>query len=549
MPNALHKLFALAGIESGPGLAVLLERLTFVFLILMVLSAPHSIAATQTSWLLGMLFWIARFFVKPRPKIVLSFLAAPMLALFGWTVISTIFSYAPDISFGRLRSTTLFLIFFFVLNNLRTFKAVRLLATLLVFSTMVSVVWMPLERIIGKGILIEELSVDSPLSKAGFQAGYGLFAANGKRIDAPPDLLTEIEKGEKTDVRFYKDGHYWQFQVERKNLLEGNTPEARLGLVSWSKSRSWRSAGFYGHYATYAEVLQQIASLVFGLLIASLGMILYRRANPKVDNNSELREPGMRPAEVIGSARSLNLGPFNIPYVSVLLLFCVLLMSFVLLLTITRASQGGFLASAFLIVLIGGGRKLILALLVISIPAVLGAMIFLQQTRNVGFVDSTDSSTTWRLTVYREGLELWTKSPRNFIFGVGLDSIKRYAGEWRLFDDGRLQIGHFHSTPVQLVVERGLPALMFWLWFFGIYFVKLYRALKRNNFKSWYDKGIVLGAFGGAAGFFVSSLVHFNFGDGEVVMVLYTIMAFAVAAITPSFFNSVEIASRPGSSL
>ena len=36
-------------------------------------------------------------------------------------------------------------------------------------------------------------------------------------------------------------------------------------------------------------------------------------------------------------------------------------------------------------------------------------------------------------------------------FGVGMDSIKRYAKDWRLFDDGKLPTGHFHSTPLQLV--------------------------------------------------------------------------------------------------
>jgi hypothetical protein len=37
-------------------------------------------------------------------------------------------------------------------------------------------------------------------------------------------------------------------------------------------------------------------------------------------------------------------------------------------------------------------------------------------------------------------------------------------------------------------------------------------------------RGLTLGAFGGLAGFFVSGLVHYNWGDSEVVTVFYFIM-------------------------
>ncbi len=44
-------------IETDNSFARWLERIAFVFLFLMVLSAPHSIAAPQIAWLLGMLVW------------------------------------------------------------------------------------------------------------------------------------------------------------------------------------------------------------------------------------------------------------------------------------------------------------------------------------------------------------------------------------------------------------------------------------------------------------------------------------------------------------
>jgi O-antigen ligase len=111
-------------------------------------------------------------------------------------------------------------------------------------------------------------------------------------------------------------------------------------------------------------------------------------------------------------------------------------------------------------------------------------------------------------------------------------------------------MGHFHSTPLQLLVERGLPALLLWLWIFGVYLRILWRGLKIQDSKFKIQdskfkiqdsddprsairdphlfKGIVLGCFGGAIGFFTSGLVHYNFGDQEVAMIFYMLMGLSV---------------------
>ncbi len=137
-----------------------------------------------------------------------------------------------------------------------------------------------------------------------------------------------------------------------------------------------------------------------------------------------------------------------------------------------------------------------------------------------------------------------------------MDSIKRYAGEWRLFDDGKLPMGHFHSTPIQLVVERGFPALLFWLWILFIYARTLIRGItnyklqitnaesENSKFKiqnsenensalstqhSALAKGILLGCFGGLVGFLSSGIVHYNLGDAEVAMVFFLLMGLGVS--------------------
>jgi hypothetical protein len=46
----------------------------------------------------------------------------------------------------------------------------------------------------------------------------------------------------------------------------------------------------------------------------------------------------------------------------------------------------------------------------------------------------------------------------------------------------------------------------------------------------WLTRGLALGALGGLVGFLTSGLVHYNWGDSEVIMIFYFIMGLALAA-------------------
>jgi O-antigen ligase len=534
-------------------LALWLERVAFIFLVLMVLSAPHSIAATQTAWISGMLALVIRLFVKPRLKLVRTPLDLPLLAFFVWSVVTAFTSYAPDISLDKLRGVGLFLIFYFVVIVVRTKSVAVFLAFALVFSCMFNVVWTPIERLIGRGVEIHGVRADSPLTKTIYvennnekitlKDGDAVLEVNKKKVRSPEDLLAALEQNETSRVRFYRPDYYLTVQIKRADLLGGANAAEKLGFAYWKKSRNWRSMGFYGHWTTYAEVLQLIASLVFGLFITSLlrkrGKDIRRRGDEETENQQQTAK-----LQSLNQRNKSRLSPFLFFSSFPFLLFCLAAMSLALLLNVTRASQLAFLVSAISIVLIAGNRKLILISAAVILPVALGGLIFLQQSRNVGFFDSKDDSTKYRQTVYREGFDLWTDNARHFFVGVGMDSIKRYAKDWQLFDDGRLPMGHFHSTPLQLVVERGFPALLLWLWILGVYARTLFGKIQDSGFRildsesspgnskfgsDWKTHGILLGCFGGLIGFFTSGLVHYNLGDAEVAMVFFLLMGISVS--------------------
>lgn len=272
MRNFLVKLDDLAAIEIENNFIRWLERAAFVFMILMFVCAPHSIAATQISWLTGMFIWVVRMFLKPRPPLVRTPLDAALWVFFAWSIITSIFSYDPLTSLDKLRNVALFLIFYYVVNVVRTKRAVVFLALAIITSTMVSVVWTPIERIVGRGVEIVGLSQESPLSKALLMNGDTLLKANNRKIKTPDDLIAEMQEKELTELFVYRPDYYFKVTVKHADLLGGASavPE-RLGVSDWKRSRNWRSAGFYGHYTTFAEVLQLVASLTFGLFIAALG--------------------------------------------------------------------------------------------------------------------------------------------------------------------------------------------------------------------------------------------------------------------------------------
>jgi O-antigen ligase len=80
-----------------------------------------------------------------------------------------------------------------------------------------------------------------------------------------------------------------------------------------------------------------------------------------------------------------------------------------------------------------------------------------------------------------------------------------------------------HSNILQIALERGLPALIVWVILIGVYLRMLWRITRQKGIDD-FARGLAIGALGGALGFFASGLVHYNWGDSEVVTVFYFIM-------------------------
>jgi len=500
---------------SPPPAGVWLERAILAALFLFVIGAPVSIAATQFAWAMGLLFWLLRFLIWPRPKLDRTPLDYPMLAFFILTGVSSFLSYEPMVSVGKLRAAMLFTIVYLFAQNLRVLRLVHVCLALLIASAVVGALFTFGQYVVGRGVKVYGVRADSPL-KSGrlasrenpmavpIESGDTIEEVNGHKISSTDELvdeLTAVTKEKFVKLKIYRVEWNPVLDLSRGNLLAGATPEERLGIQRWTRGRDWRATGFFGQWTTYGESLQLLASLLVGLMIAL---------------------------------------PRKLSRTGTGLLIALAILVGALLLTVMRASWLSFLISATVIALCGLKWRSLLVIGACALPLIIVGGLVLHQKRKVGFFDSNDDSIRWRQSVQREGFQLLISKPRHLVVGIGMDSLKSHWRAWGMFEQGRRPWGHMHSDYLQIALERGLPALLAWLIWMALYGRMLWRLRRQVGSDNWIERGLVLGALGGLVGFLISGVVHYNWGDSEVVMTFYLIMGLSL--VIEREFRSVTLA-------
>ena len=459
-------------------------------LVMYALFAPHSIALTQGSYLLGLVAWGVRIAASRKLRQARTPVDIALLGFFACCVISSFLSYDKIVSIKGLKSPAFFLAFYFVCNTVRDLRLARFLGLALVLSCLANVAYSAGQLAVGRGLRVDTINQDSPFAREGLKVGDVIIEADDHRIKTAEDLsrVVDSQRG-RLRVRFLRNESINEASVSRRAIIQSGKIEAeRLGLTG-SPGRSFRVTGFYSHYETYAEVLQLIAALAVGMLIAS----------PKKTSRA-----------------------------AIFLTASTLLIVSALIMTSTRAALAGFAISVVVMAVASARRRTIMvAALSILVLAAL-AVVSLERSRGMTIFDPNEGSTAYRLEVWWEAAGLIKNHP---VAGIGKGSEGKLKDELGLYDKGRLPPSHFHSTPIQIATWWGLPALAFYvalMTIFGIESYKLSRTLKDSGHNdAW---GLVLGGLGALVAFNISSLVHFNFGDGEVVMTfwLLTGLVFAV---------------------
>jgi O-antigen ligase len=158
------------------------------------------------------------------------------------------------------------------------------------------------------------------------------------------------------------------------------------------------------------------------------------------------------------------------------------------------------------------------ALLAIGAVTVPGAVA--DRVRSV--VNLEDETLRDRVAMWRAGLSMIADHP---VLGVGPGEVRAWYQHYRRPEAIRPSTGHLHNSPVQIAAERGLPALGAWVWIWVVFFREGWRVLHRVGREAPVRRALVCASLAGVAGFLVAGLFEHNFGDAEVAMLVYALMA------------------------
>jgi len=124
-----------------------------------------------------------------------------------------------------------------------------------------------------------------------------------------------------------------------------------------------------------------------------------------------------------------------------------------------------------------------------------------------------------RLELVRGGLSIFREHP---VVGVGtMDLGEMYR---KHMPPGAVHVhGHMHNDFLQLAVQTGVVGLAAFCALLASFFLLIARNLKLDLGPS--DRAWVVSALGALAGFIVNGLFEWNFGDAEVVTLLYIVIA------------------------
>ena len=180
-------------------LTTFLDRTLIVTILIFGLAVAHSIAAAQIAYLSGVLCWLGRQLFAGFPRRESGMAAArrrsplllPLLCFALLTILSAIFSYAPEISLLKSKALGLFLVFFLIRHNL-TRRGAIVFTCLLFVSSLIGVGYSLTEKLVGRGMVIEFIDRQSPLAGSGLQPGDVIWMIARRRVGSPEEMREVI---------------------------------------------------------------------------------------------------------------------------------------------------------------------------------------------------------------------------------------------------------------------------------------------------------------------------------------------------------------------
>jgi hypothetical protein len=466
-----------------------LEHAICLGLLVLVIAEPFSTWTVLFVFRIALGLWAVKLALTGF-KLRRDALALPLLLFFVGAGLSTVFSYAPLLSWSRMAWYSVALLFFLVTENVKTGAQLKWLVVALLLASSVTAIQTGWQFTAGIGT--ELLSVaPGPMRAAGLRPGDIVREINGhsvRRLWLWRRALRLTEHDAVLHLRVARDFpgglHYYYTAVPRAAVEEWLRTPGKLVTTGYPP----RAQGHFYHSIPYAGMLMEIAALCWGLLLAS------------------------------GCAKTGK-------RVLLILMFAALGAS--LWATVTRSYVLTLLAACLLTLWITAGWKLRVGATLAAILVIMAGSFWIRDQRHVSWFSTREPGTEFRMMMWEASPRLIREHP---LLGIGLDSVQLPGNRFHIaaYKVFPLRGGHFHSTYIELAVDCGLPVLGMWLWLMVAYFRHLRRLLRASTQAQWFYRGLALGILASAVAFYLGCLVQYTLGDGEVMPLVWLFMGSSV---------------------
>src|SRR5262249_46897 len=144
------------------------QQIALTGLVIYVLFAPHSVAASAIGVGIAGLGWVIRTIRTGKPGLTRSRFDLIIVLSLLWTAASAVRSEEPRISIGKLQAVLCVFIFCLTRATLNR-RTTLLLVALLIVSGSAGALYSAFDLLRGRGVVIESIAPDSPFRQLGVQ--------------------------------------------------------------------------------------------------------------------------------------------------------------------------------------------------------------------------------------------------------------------------------------------------------------------------------------------------------------------------------------------
>ena len=189
-------------------------------------------------------------------------------------------------------------------------------------------------------------------------------------------------------------------------------------------------------------------------------------------------------------------------------------------LTFSRSAEVGACAAVALLLLLKDKRLL-------AVLPVLALVFFVAAPARVtnrveSIFNVKDPTNRDRIAMFKEGVHMVKDHP---VLGLGPNMVQPFYAQYREPDAVNALNPHLHNVPLQIAAERGLLALVAWIWFVVAVVVSLWKMLSDRHQRLLAATGLSAVVAMLAAGMF-----EYNFGDSEFLMLFLVLITLPFAA-------------------